>query len=73
MKSTEFVHFANRLGALLKNHIYKEDTILFDIVEKSLSKENDEAVVAELNKFEAPVGLYRDLYRLEWKYLTKTA
>jgi hemerythrin-like domain-containing protein len=69
----EFVCFANRLTALIRNHIYKEDNILFDIVERSLSPEQDEKVTAELNKFQLDVELLADLRRLEGKYLRKVA
>ena len=67
----EFVHFANRLTALLGNHIQKEDNILFDIVERSLSTEQDDRVVSEFNKFQINPELLVDLRRLEWKYLRK--
>src|SRR5207247_5328626 len=43
-KGAEFVYFANRLTALLRNHIRKEDDILFEIVERTLSSEQDEKV-----------------------------
>jgi hemerythrin-like domain-containing protein len=72
-KNIDFVHYANRLSSLLRNHIYKEDHILFDVVDKSLSELQDEEVVAEFQKFEAPVELYSQLHRLEWAYLRKTA
>src|SRR5437016_7719032 len=51
-KGMEFVHFANRLAQLLRSHIRKEDNILFEIVERCLSIEQDERVTAELNKFQ---------------------
>jgi len=72
-KGIEFAHFANRLTALIRNHIYKEDNILFDIVERSLSPEQDERVVAEFNKFQINPSFLADLRRLEWKYLRKAA
>ena len=72
-KGMEFVHFANRLTSLLRNHIFKEDNILFEIVQRSLSPEQDEKVAAELNKFQINVELLADLRRLEWKYLRKAA
>ena len=72
-KAMEFVQFANRLTALIRNHIYKEDNILFDIVEGALSTEQDEKVVVEFNKFEINPSFLDDLRRLEWKYLQKVA
>jgi len=72
-RGADFAHFANRLTALLRNHIYKEDNILFDIVDRSLSPEQDEKVVAEFNKFQINPSFLADLRRLEWKYLRKVA
>jgi hemerythrin-like domain-containing protein len=72
-KGIEFVHFANRLTALIRNHIYKEDNILFDIVDRSLSAEQDEDVVAEFSKFHIDPSFLADLRCLEWKYLRKAA
>jgi len=72
-KGADFALFANRLTALIRNHIYKEDNILFDIVDRSLSPEQDEKVVAEFNKFQINPSFLADLRRLEWKYLRKVA
>jgi hemerythrin-like domain-containing protein len=72
-KGSEFVFFANRLTTLIRNHIYKEDNILFEIVDQALSPEQDERVVAEFNKFQVDPSLLADLRRLEWKYLRKVA
>ncbi len=68
-----FVPFPSRLAALIRNHMYKEDNILFDIVGRSLSPEQDEKVVAEFNKFQINPALLADLRHLEWKYLRKVA
>ena len=68
-----FADFANGLTALLRNHIYKEDNILFDIVDRSLSAEQDEKVVAQFDKFQINPTFLTDLRRLEWKYLRKAA
>ena len=76
-KGADFVFYANRLIALLRNHIYKEDHILFDIVEKSLSNDQDRCVVTEFGKFERHfeagqgLSLLRDLGRMEWEYLKR--
>ena len=62
-----------RLEALLRNHIQKEDNILFEIVERSLSTEQDEKVVSEFEKFPIKQELFAALRNLEWKYMTKSA
>jgi hemerythrin-like domain-containing protein len=72
-KGPDFAHFASRLIDLIRNHIYKEDNILFDIVDRSLSPEQDDRVVAEFNKFQINRSFLADLRRLEWKYLRKVA
>ena len=72
-KGMEFVHFANRLTLLIRTHIRKEDNILFDIAERSLSAEQDERVTTELNKFQVDLGFLADLRRLEWTYLRRVA
>jgi hemerythrin-like domain-containing protein len=74
----DFIHFANRLTGLLRTHIYKEDHILFEIIEKALSTEQDERVSAEFSKIDRGVAdkLNQEcelLRRLEWKYLGKAA
>jgi hemerythrin-like domain-containing protein len=72
-KGPEFIQFAHRFVALIRNHIYKEDYILFAIVERNLSPEQDEKVIAEFEKFQIDSGYLSDLRRLEWKYLRKAA
>jgi len=72
-KGAQFVQFAHRFVALIRNHVYKEDYILFPIVERNLSPEQDEKVVAEFEKFQIDLGYLADLRRLEWKYLRKAA
>src|SRR6266511_1663003 len=72
-KGAEFVYFANRLTALLRNHIRKEDDIVFEIVERALSSEQDEKVTEQFNKFEINERLQKELHRLEWKYLNRAA
>jgi len=70
-KGGDFVYFADRLTSLLRNHIRKEDKILFDIVERTLSADQDEKVTAEFAKFEFNPAPLADLRRLEWKYLRR--
>jgi hemerythrin-like domain-containing protein len=72
-KGPQFVQFAHRFVALIRNHIYKEDYILFAIVERNLTAEQDETVVAEFEKFDIDERCLADLRRLEWKYLRKAA
>jgi hemerythrin-like domain-containing protein len=42
----DFAQHATRLADTLRNHIYKEDNILFEIIEKTLSAKEDDDVVA---------------------------
>src|SRR5262245_18740956 len=70
-KSVEFVLFANRLMSRIRNHIEKEDGILFPIIEALISKEQDENIRAEFEKFQPAPGLLADLRLLESKYLTR--
>ena len=74
----DFIHYANRLVSLLRTHIYKEDHILFGIIEGALSKEQDERVSAEFQRIDLDVedklrGECETLRKLEWKYLGKAA
>src|SRR5438477_495650 len=72
-KGIDFVHFAKRLTDLVRNHIRKEDRILFEIVDRSLSAEQDERVTAQLNQFQVELNVLADLRRLEWTYLRRVA
>ena len=72
-KGKQFAELAARLCDLLRNHIRKEDHILFDIVEHSLSPEQDERVAAEFNQFQISLDFLADLRRLEWTYLRRVA
>jgi hemerythrin-like domain-containing protein len=72
-QGAEFVIFADRLIGLIRNHIRKEDTILFDLVERSLSAEQDDRVTEELEKFDVDPVLLADLRKLEWAYLRRSA
>jgi hemerythrin-like domain-containing protein len=69
----DFRHYAGRLSELLRNHIDKENNILFDIVEEWLSKEQHDQVAAGFEKFdlgwENRQMLNDNLHRLERKYL----
>jgi len=71
-KSSDFVLFANRLTDRVRNHIQKEDGILFPIIEVLISSQLDEKVSREFEKFQLDPGLLDDLRRLEAEYLRKT-
>ena len=70
-KSIEFVLFANRLTSRIRNHIEKEDGILFPIIEALISKDQDEKIRTEFEKFQPAPSLLADLRLLESKYLRK--
>jgi hemerythrin-like domain-containing protein len=72
-KGPEFIHFARRLMDLLRDHIRKEDHILFEIVERSLSPEQDESVATEFEKFNFDPASMSEFRNLEWKYMRKVA
>jgi hemerythrin-like domain-containing protein len=72
-KGPEFVHFARRLIDLLRDHVRKEDHILFEIVERSLSPEKDESVATEFEKFNFDPASLSEFRNLEWKYMRKVA
>jgi hemerythrin-like domain-containing protein len=73
----EFEARANHLSSTLRNHIYKEDHLLFEAADSLLSPQQDNAVFDALNRFDTPLDkeliqqkLTR-LHSLEWKYLRK--
>lgn len=72
-KSSEFVVFANRLADRVRDHIQKEDGIVFPILDILISHELDEKVTREFEKFQPDTRLLDDLRRLEGKYLSKPA
>jgi hemerythrin-like domain-containing protein len=72
-KGMDFVLFANRLVDLIRTHIKKEDSILFEIAERVLTAEQDERVTAQIKKFELDPSFLSDLRRLEWGYLRRVA
>jgi hemerythrin-like domain-containing protein len=74
----QFAEYASRLATVLRNHIFKEDNILFETINDHLSAEDDARVLAEFESFDQ--GFYPqrahlkdELRRLEWKYLRKIA
>jgi hemerythrin-like domain-containing protein len=70
-------YYAKRLGDILRVHIYKEDHILFELVEKKLSAKEDAEVVAGFEQMAlspaANDALRSRLRELERKYLGKAA
>jgi hemerythrin-like domain-containing protein len=76
-KLSEFVSSGNRLSSTLRNHIYKEDKILFETVDSVLSPGEDEAVLERLTQFDTSLDTLvleeklKDLRLLEWKYLRR--
>jgi hemerythrin-like domain-containing protein len=52
----QFGTYAHRLASLVRNHIDKEENILFEIVEKSLTPDQDEKVMEEFNNFQLAPG-----------------
>ena len=74
----QFAGCANRLSSTLRNHIYKEDHILFETADAVLTAAEDEAVFQELNRFETTQDTQtlakslEQLHALEWKYLRKS-
>ena len=74
----QFAEYALRLAAILRNHIFKEDNILFETINDRLSAEDDARVLADFESFDQAfqpqqTHLHNELRRLEWKYLRKIA
>jgi hemerythrin-like domain-containing protein len=77
--AADFSTHAGRLASILRTHIYKEDNILFEIVDHALSAEDDQQVIREFEAFDRDFTdrghdkLLQRLRLLEWKYLRKVA
>jgi hemerythrin-like domain-containing protein len=69
----QFTQFAIRLVELLRNHVHKEDSVLFGIVDRLLSAQQDAQIVKEFEKFHLDPVLVRQLEQLERKYIRKAA
>jgi hemerythrin-like domain-containing protein len=75
----EFISCANKLSSTLRNHIYKEERILFEEACLALDDETDDKVLARLTRFDTAFDkelldvTLRNLRALEWKYLRRTA
>jgi hemerythrin-like domain-containing protein len=76
-KFSDFVTGAQRLSSALRNHIYKEDHILFELASQALDSSADDTVLEQLNRFETALDKemleekLQELRSLEWKYLRK--
>ncbi len=74
-----FVRHAKHYVAIVRNHIYKEDNIVFEMVDDILSPEEDDRIVAAYDTYEHAIDdkdldkLMQRLRSLEWKYLGKAA
>jgi hemerythrin-like domain-containing protein len=74
----DFIYYANRLNSLLRNHLYKEDHLLFETVKESLSVEQDERVLSKMEdidkRVEEKMGrALGSLRKLELKYLGRSS
>jgi hemerythrin-like domain-containing protein len=74
--AAQFAEYAQRLAGTLRNHIYKEDYILFDVIANVLTSEDDERITAEFEECDRDFAqdsgqLLDQLRQLEWKYLRK--
>ena len=74
---SNFASSASRLSSTLRNHIYKEDQLLFPEVDTLLDEQQDNAIFELLNRFETALDKeildvkLNELHSLEWKYLRK--
>src|SRR5262245_18417991 len=70
----DFAIHARRLDEILRTHVFKEDNILFEIVNNSLSDADDQRILAEFDAFDKAFKSLRHdrllhrLQMLEWKY-----
>jgi hemerythrin-like domain-containing protein len=73
----QFVAAAARLSSMLRNHIYKEDRLLFETADTVLTPEQDSVLSERLSRFDTAVDKnvmdekLKDLRTLEWQYLRK--
>jgi len=76
-KLSDFVAAANKLISTLRNHIYKEDQLLFPEADSLLSSRQDDAIFEQLQRFDTPLDKQTlehkqsELHSLEWKYLRR--
>jgi hemerythrin-like domain-containing protein len=76
-KRSDFAAAANQLSSVLRNHIYKEDTLLFPDADSLLTNQQDDAVFEQLQRYETALDheilekKLEELRSLEWKYMRK--
>ena len=76
-QTSDFVAAANRLSSTLRNHIYKEDRILFENAAQVLTPQEDDAVFEQLSRFDTALDKQaldeklQQLRALEKRYLRK--
>jgi hemerythrin-like domain-containing protein len=76
---SDFAYYGNRMAAVLGHHIYKEDNVLFALVEKKLPKQVDSVVLREMMVFDNALkpGLLNEfihnITELERRYAGKAA
>jgi hemerythrin-like domain-containing protein len=68
-----FFRSARHLTALLRHHCAKEETIVSDLAQRCLSKEQDEAIIAAFTKSRPQPEIHAKFSRLEQKYLPRPA
>jgi hemerythrin-like domain-containing protein len=68
-----FFRSARQLTAMLRHHCDKEEAIIRGLAEHYLSKDKDEAILAEFMKSRPQSEIYVNFSRLERKYLSKPA
>jgi hemerythrin-like domain-containing protein len=73
----QFAEYAARLVSILRNHIFKEDNILFESIKSHLSAEDDSRITSEFEVYDQEFAHHAELLgtlrALEWKYLRKIA
>jgi hemerythrin-like domain-containing protein len=76
-KLSDFAASAVRLSSTMRNHLYKEDHLLFPSADSLLTEEQDKVILDQLNRFDSAFDRQileqkvHDLNSLEWKYLRK--
>jgi hemerythrin-like domain-containing protein len=79
LRSSDFAYYGNRMAEVLGHHIYKEDNVLFALVERKLPKHVDSEVLREMMVFDNALtpGLRNEfihnITELERRYVGKAA
>jgi hemerythrin-like domain-containing protein len=75
----DFASSIEKLSSILRNHMYKEDQILFEVTREAIKGGADDELLAQLGRFETAVDkeiLAEKLDRLrslEWKYMRRAS